>query len=75
METTSVSFAAMPVTSFRDFVVAQMNEARYKAEKHYQVIIAIVKEMLRNDLITQADYCFIEGKLKAECNPIFPDKH
>lgn len=54
-------------------MVMIMLKERFRQEKHYQVMLAIAKEMFRNGLITLADYRCIEEKIRTEYNPVFPD--
>jgi len=66
--------ATISAISALAFTVTRMNEERFQSEMRYQVIIAILNEMLHEGVITQTDHSAAEERMRAEYEPIFLEK-
>ena len=47
-----------------------MNSEQFKRERQYQTTIAIVRTMLKNSLITEAEFCQIDTMLLEKYRPL-----
>lgn len=48
-----------------------MTPAQFEREKKYQAALAVARDMLRQDVINEADFLRIESKLAEKFKPVF----
>lgn len=46
-----------------------MNKDKFEAEKKYQSVMAVAREMLKNGLISKQDYTIIDTNMKQKYQP------
>ena len=67
----TVSIAAMNVTSLTDLEVAIVTKEQMENEKHYQATMTVAKNLLRDGIISEEEYCQIDTKFKEQYGVTF----
>jgi len=69
MQMTSVSIAAMNVTSQIDLEVARMSEEQFKRDKLYLATMHLAKNLLNQGIISKKQYGEIQDKFTNKYKP------